>query len=84
MWYRMKLTVEAQGEKAVIRGKVWERDQQEPADWTTEFQDPVPNREGSPYLYSYVLGFLADQPGAEVFFANVSVTPNKKEGTAQK
>ncbi len=34
VWYRMKLTVEVQGGKAIVRGKVWPRDQAEPKEWT--------------------------------------------------
>jgi hypothetical protein len=77
VWYRMKLTVEVQGDKALVRGKIWERDQQEPAAWTLEYEDATPNKEGSPALYAYSNDILADSRGAEVFFDNVSVTPNK-------
>jgi hypothetical protein len=77
-WYRMKLTVDVQGEKAQVRGKVWERDKEEPADWTIEFADPTPNKEGSPALYGYATGILGNPVGAEVFFDNVRLTPNKK------
>jgi outer membrane protein assembly factor BamB len=77
-WYRMKLSVEVQGDKALLRGKVWERDKQEPADWTIEFEDPTPNREGSPALYGYATAILENEPGTEIFYENVSVTPNKR------
>jgi outer membrane protein assembly factor BamB len=78
VWYHMKLTAEIQGDKAVVRGKVWPRDEQEPATWTVEIEDPTPNREGSPGLYGYATGILGKEPGAEVYYDNVSVTPNKK------
>src|SRR5262249_35328070 len=81
-WYRMKLTVTIEGDKAHARGKVWKRTDKEPENWTVEIRDPVPNREGSPALYGYVLGHEeeGDQvvPGTEIYFDNVSVTPNKK------
>ena len=75
----MKLTVEVRGDKAVVRGKVWERDKDEPADWTMEFEDPTPNREGSPALYGYATGILGNPVGAEVFYDHLRITPNKKE-----
>jgi outer membrane protein assembly factor BamB len=78
VWYRMKLTAAVQGDKAVIRGKVWPRDQEEPRAWTVEFEDPNPNREGSPALYGYASGILENQVGAEIYYDNVSVKPNGK------
>jgi outer membrane protein assembly factor BamB len=79
VWYRMKLAVAVEGNKAVVRGKVWPRGQSEPGRWTIEFTDPTPNKEGSPALYGYSTGILDTQPGSEVFFAKVSVTPNSKK-----
>ena len=78
VWYHLKLTVEVQGDKALIRGKVWPRDKEEPKDWTLEFEDPTPNREGSPALYGYATGILENAAGTEIYYDNVSVTPNKK------
>ena len=78
VWYRMKLTVDVREGKAHVRGKVWERDQPEPGKWTIEFEDPTPNTEGSPALYGYATGILENDIGAEIFYDNVSVTPNKK------
>jgi hypothetical protein len=79
VWYTMKLTIAVEGNKAVVRGKVWPRGQSEPGRWTIEFTDPTPNKEGSPALYGYSTGILDTQPGSEVFFAKVSVTPNSKK-----
>lgn len=77
-WYRTKLTVEVAGDKAIVRGKVWPRDQQEPADWTIDFEDPVPNREGSPAIYGYATGILENATGAEIFYDNLSIVPHRK------
>jgi outer membrane protein assembly factor BamB len=77
-WYRVKLTVDVQGEKALVKGKAWQADTQEPTDWTITFEDPIGNKEGSPALYGYATGILDGQKGSEVFYANVKVTPNKK------
>jgi outer membrane protein assembly factor BamB len=76
-WYTLKLTVDARGDKGHIRGKAWPRGQPEPKEWTIEFEDPVPNREGAPALYAYSIGIIGTQPGADLYYDNVTVTPNK-------
>jgi outer membrane protein assembly factor BamB len=78
VWYRVKLTVEAQKDKAIVRGKVWPAKDPEPKDWTIEFEDATPNREGAPALYGYATGILETDPGAEIYYNNVSVVPNGK------
>jgi hypothetical protein len=78
VWYRMKLTVQVEGDKAVARGKVWPRDQAEPPNWLVEFEDPNPNREGSPALFGNATGIQEGQTGAEIYYDNVSVRPNGK------
>ncbi len=77
-WYRFKLKVTMENGKAVARGKVWPRDEKEPAKWTVEVTDATPNTEGAPALYAYVRGFQGNNPGNDVQFDNVRVTPNKK------
>jgi outer membrane protein assembly factor BamB len=80
VWYRMKLTVKVDGDKAIVRGKVWPRDQKEPEEWTAEITDPRPNREGAPALYGNVPATSiggATSPGTDIYYANVKVTPNK-------
>ncbi|MBY0527962.1 MAG: PQQ-binding-like beta-propeller repeat protein [Gemmataceae bacterium] len=74
-WYTMKLTVEVQKDKGIIRGKVWPVGKPEPKEWTIEFEDPVPNREGAPGIYGYAPGIVA---GTDVLYRNISITPNKK------
>ena len=75
-WYRAKLRVELQGKDALIRGKVWPRDGEEPKDWTVQVVDPFPNREGSPGLYAYSKGTTAKRHGSPVFFDNYRVYRN--------
>jgi outer membrane protein assembly factor BamB len=77
VWYRFKLHVEVKGAKAVVQGKVWPRNGEEPKAWTIEIADPVPNREGSPALYCWAKG-IEGQPGAEIFYDNLRITPNSK------
>jgi outer membrane protein assembly factor BamB len=78
VWYHMKLTVQVEGDKAVVRGKVWQRDEPEPTEWTVEVEDPTPNREGAPALYGYAAATESDgQPGTDIYYDNVKVTPNK-------
>ncbi|MCS6850241.1 MAG: PQQ-binding-like beta-propeller repeat protein [Gemmataceae bacterium] len=74
-WYTAKLVVDLQGDKAVVRGKVWPRGQPEPSAWSIEVTDPKPNRQGSPAVYAYATGILEDAPGAEAFFQNVIIEP---------
>ena len=65
VWYTMKLQVEIEGDKAHIRGKVWPRDEPEPATWSIQAVDPLPNRSGSPGIYGY--------SPAEIYYDNLKV-----------
>jgi hypothetical protein len=77
-WYSLKLTVQVDGDKAIVRGKVWPRDAGEPKEWTVEVEDPVGNKEGSPALYGYAAGILGPgEPGTEIYYDNVKIIPNK-------
>jgi outer membrane protein assembly factor BamB len=67
-WYRMKLRVEQQDDMAVIRGKVWPRDGEEPSEWTISVEDPLPIREGSAGLSGY--------SPSPIFFDNILVSEN--------
>ena len=70
VWYRLKLQVKQVGDKAEVKGKVWLRDQQEPADWTVEMVDSSPVRSGSPGVYGH-------SQEAPFYMDNLSVTPNE-------
>jgi outer membrane protein assembly factor BamB len=79
VWYRMKLTTDIKEGKGVIKGKVWERDAKEPAEWSVEIEDPIPNTEGSPLIYGFSQGVVDPKhPGNEIYYDNIKVTPNKK------
>ncbi|MAT16669.1 MAG: serine/threonine protein kinase [Planctomyces sp.] len=65
LWYTMKMQVDVEDGVAHVRGKIWERDKEEPAEWTIEAEDPHPNTEGAPGLYVYSL--------ADTFIDNVKV-----------
>jgi hypothetical protein len=65
VWYTMKLRVDIDDDGAHVKGKVWPRDEAEPAEWTIEQLDPHPNLNGSPGLYLYSL--------ADGYFDNVVV-----------
>ncbi|MFT5368126.1 MAG: outer membrane protein assembly factor BamB [Candidatus Latescibacterota bacterium] len=65
VWYTMKMKVDIEDGKAIIRGKVWKRDEAEPEAWTIEVEDPLPVHEGSPGLYGY--------SPATIYFDNVKV-----------
>jgi outer membrane protein assembly factor BamB len=67
-WYRMKLRVDADEERATIRGKVWPRDEQEPEAWTLTVEDPLPIAGGSPGLVGY--------SPTDLYYDNIKVTVN--------
>jgi hypothetical protein len=77
-WFTLKLTVTQKGDKALIEGKAWPVGQSEPEKPSLTFEDPVPNKEGSPGLYGYATGILPGTTGAEIYYDKVVVTPNKK------
>ena len=68
-WYTMKLMAAIEGEKAVLRGKVWPKGAAEPSVWTVQTEDPIPNRSGSP-------GLFGNAKDAEIFLDNIQVVPN--------
>ncbi len=70
-WYTMKFRAETHDGKALLKGKVWKRGEPEPETWTIEAIDENPNLVGAP-------GFFGNAQVAEIFFDNVSVTPNEK------
>ena len=74
VWYRMKFRVEVEeidGEqRAILRGKVWPRDQAEPEAWTIEAMDDSPNLSGSPGLYG-------NAKDAELHLDNIRVDANE-------
>ena len=69
-WYSMKFEVVEDGAEVVARGKVWLRGDDEPADWTLEWREELPHREGTP-------GIFADAVSAEVLFDNIVVDPGE-------
>lgn len=68
VWYTMKFRVDQQGDKSLVRGKVWKRGDPEPEDWMVSVEDPHPIRHGSPGLYAY--------SAADLYYDNVKVTVN--------
>ena len=71
-WYTLKLTVQQEPGKAVLKGKAWERGQSEPQSWTIELEDPTPNTRGAAGLW----GFSNDR---EIYYDNIVVTPNQTQ-----
>jgi len=69
VWYRLKLRVDIEGGRGLVRGKVWQRDDTEPTDWTVTADDPLPVRQGSPGIIGY--------SPIDIFFDNVSVVENQ-------
>jgi outer membrane protein assembly factor BamB len=76
-WYTAKFTVEQTDKAAVLKGKVWKKGDKEPDKWTIEFTDPNPNRNGAAALYGYVTNIDAPEAGSDIYYDNLSITPNK-------
>jgi outer membrane protein assembly factor BamB len=75
-WYRLKLRVDQKDGKAVVLGKVWPREGQEPAEWTLQLEDPSPNTHGSPGLFG---NSLVSPFPSFVYYDNILVADNKSE-----
>jgi hypothetical protein len=71
-WYRMKFQGSNENGQAVLRGKVWPRDSQEPPQWQIEAADATPNTVGSP-------GMFGNASDAEFYIDNVSVFSNPEK-----
>lgn len=69
-WYTMKVTTHAEGDRMIVRGKVWPRGDAEPEEWTLEAVDTAPNTHGSPGLYG-------NTKDTEFYIDNILVTPNE-------
>jgi hypothetical protein len=69
-WYKLKFQSSNEAGKVVLRGKVWKRDEAQPADWTIEAADETPNTSGSP-------GLFGNSTNAEFYIDNVEVYENK-------
>ncbi len=77
-WYTVKFTVEQTEKTAELKAKVWKKSEKEPEKWTIEFSDPSPNRNGAAALYGYVTNVSDGEAGSDIYYDNVTVTPNKK------
>ena len=78
VWYTLKATVVPNADgTATVKAKVWDRKQPEPTDWSLEVVDPFPNLQGSAGLYGYISNVLEDQPGSEIYYTNLRITPNR-------
>ncbi len=75
-WYTVIFDVKHDGDKALVRGKIWPRGEDEPSEWTIEFTDPYPNTSGSAGLYAYSFGTTAGKDGPSTYFDNFQVKRN--------
>ncbi|HQU43729.1 MAG TPA: PQQ-binding-like beta-propeller repeat protein [Pirellulales bacterium] len=69
-WYTMKFQASVEEGKAVLKGKVWPRGEDEPEEWSIEVADDAPNVIGSP-------GLFGNASDAEIFLDNIEVKENK-------
>lgn len=68
-WYVMKLQASNEEGNAVLRGKVWPRGEDEPAEWTITTTDDAPNVAGSP-------GLFGNAKDSEIHLDNIMVSAN--------
>ena len=73
-WYTMKLRVEQSASKAIVRGKVWPKGDSEPANWTIELEDTLPNLQGNPGLFGHSMVAEAKN---DIHYDNIIITDNK-------
>lgn len=70
-WYTMKYRSESTEDgKAILKGKVWVKGEDEPEDWQITATDEIGNVIGSP-------GLFGNAKDAEIFYDNLTVTPNE-------
>lgn len=78
VWYTVKFSVQPGENTALLMAKVWEKGEPEPKEWTVAFEDPNPNMNGAAAIYGYVPNATDTEPGSEILYDNVTVTPNSK------
>ena len=76
-WYRMRFEATHEGPDAVLRGKVWPRDEAEPEEWTISGTHKAGNLQGSP-------GFFGNAKDSEIAIDNVRVEPLDAEGSGSR
>lgn len=69
-WYTMKFQASSADGKAMLKGKVWPKGQEEPAEWQIEATDEIGNENGSP-------GLFGNAKDAEIFYDNITVKRNQ-------
>lgn len=74
-WYTLKFAVEVKDGTAFLRGKLWPRGSEEPAEWSIEAEDPHAIEHGSPGLYVYRL--------SDCYFDNVIVSEPEKTAASK-
>jgi outer membrane protein assembly factor BamB len=74
-WYTLKFQAVTAGSTTLLKGKVWPRDEKEPAEWTVEAVDEVGNMNGSP-------GLFGNANEAEILYDNIIVKPNGTSDSA--
>ena len=71
VWYTVKMRVDVDDDRALVKGKVWPRGELEPASWTLTAEDPLPIRSGSPGIYGY--------SAADIQYDNLKVWENESQ-----
>lgn len=70
VWYRLKTRVDTLPDgSGEVRAKIWNREDDEPAEWTLTLKDPAPYDMGSPAIRSFSL--------STVDFDNIKIWPSE-------
>jgi outer membrane protein assembly factor BamB len=77
VWYTIKFQAENVDNGVTLRGKVWKREEAEPAEWQIEATDGLPSQHGSP-------GLFGNAQDTEFYLDNLKVYPNSMEETAEE
>ena len=67
-WYTIKFLVDATGDKAMVKAKVWKKSDREPNEWTLTVEDPLPIRKGAPGMHAF--------SKTNVYFDNLKIINN--------
>ncbi|MCH8126108.1 PQQ-binding-like beta-propeller repeat protein [candidate division KSB1 bacterium] len=67
-WYTIKFSVDATGDKAMVKAKVWKKSDREPNEWTLKVEDPLPIHKGAPGMHAF--------SKTNVYFDNLKIINN--------
>ena len=67
-WYTIKFSVDATGDKAMVKAKVWKKSDRETNEWTLKVEEPLPIHKGAPGMHAF--------SKTNVYFDNLKIINN--------